>query len=260
MTPKKAVPRSTRKTQDNNFKKGKMRKVLTGITVILSILFFILPFYYLWQGYIQSKDLLNLLWIIPLTIVALFQDKIKNELFSPAILVEFQLKEPFCLKTIIRHEVNSSVGHCFNFNESAYYFRFRIKNKGLNQAKLTECIAESLSRYKDSAWVKDDTFQPINLNWSNAKSLDEFLNINPKCPGWFCDLAHIAENQKKMFIDYKEPYPNSQLNVIEPNIKHRIKVSVYSENAKPVSKEFEIYWSGQWKNNSREMFKEITIN
>jgi hypothetical protein len=201
-------------------------------------------------GQINVEKVFTVVSVLPLAVIALFQDEFKRWWLAPKLGIEFKLQPPYCLKTPTSN------------GDFAYYFRFRVKNIGMNQARLCECVAEDFWALQDNkTWKKYETFQPINLSWSNAKSKDEFMDINPECPGWFCDLVHIDHwNLQKLKIDFKQPVPFSQIDGIIPNSKCRIKVSIYSENAKPISKIFEISWSGAWRDRREEMFNEIAIS
>jgi len=44
-----------------------------------------------------------------------------------------------------------------------------------------------------------------------------------------------------------------------PNKKYRFEIIVGSENAQYVTQKFEFFWSGVWKDEPEEMFKEIVI-
>ena len=243
-----------------------MRKLIFFLVLIV---FLVGLFVCLHYKKVELKDFLSLIWFIPLTIFALFQEDFKNYLSAPKLKLEFKLEEPYCLKTQITQVLECQArGITPSTYErkvvfDAYYFRFRVRNIGKTQARLCECVAERLWINEcEGKWEEIKTFQAVNLNWSNAKSQDEFLNINPHSPGWFCDLVHTEQvgSQAVMHIDYKFPFPNSQYKVIKLNVRHKILVTVYSENAKPVSREFEIYHSGQWKAAPEEMFfKEVTI-
>ena len=144
---------------------------------------------------------------------------------------------------------------CFD----GYFFRFRVRNCGRTRANNCECVIEALEKERDGRWVKDETFQPLNLKWSNLKSSDEFLHINPKVPGWFCDLIHVDNRSKELIFDYIFA-PHSQCLVLDVGVDHSIKVSVYAENAKPITAYFQIKWSGIWKDKPEEMFKEIRVD
>ncbi len=238
-----------------------MRRIIVLGAFIICIIGVVLCFVY---KLVELKDILSLFWFIPLTIVALFQDDIKKYLFSPNLKIEFKLEAPYCLKSRITSNVIDVRGHHhIRVSQNTYHFRFRIKNVGKTQAKECECVAEKLwINNSKGEWIEDSTFQNINLNWSNDKSQDGFMDINPNSPAWYCDLVHTEEvgMQSVMHIDYKEPFPNSQLKIIQPNIKYKMLVSVYSENSKPVSKTFAIRHSGQWRDEPEEMFdKEVII-
>lgn len=246
-----------------------------SFVLIVLLLFFVIPVTSFLYGALSWKDLLGYIWIIPITIVALFQDQTKRWLFAPKIELEFKLAGPYCLKSKVwkQSSPQSAV-----IAMPAYYFRFRIKNSGKTQANLCECVIEELWFKQKDQWQQDLTFQPINLNWSNGKAKDEFLNVNPQCPGWFCDLVHVEKGhyhevpsdmyqttheaviKADLAFDYLQPFPNSQYHVLQPNVKHQVKVAIYSENALPVKHTFEIVWSGTWKDNAEDMFKEVKID
>lgn len=224
-------------------------------------------------GALSLKDLLGYIWIIPVTIVALFQDQMKARLFAPKADMEFNLSGPFCLKTVIKKQAAFGLIN----EEYAYYFRFRVKNLGDTQLKFAECLIEELWRFEKDEWIKDSNFQHVNLSWSNGKSQNEFLNINPNFRGWFCDLVHLEKGhyyepsnsvyekpvevlKPKLFFDYLPPFPNSQYHEVQSSVRHKVKVAVYSENAAPIVSFFEIFWSGIWQDNINDMFKEIRIS
>jgi len=231
------------------------KRVLIALIILIAIGAIFFVYFCYKKGKVQTKDFISLVWFIPLTAVALLQEEIKKFLSEPPELrIEFDLSAPYCVKTEMRNPALPSI------NWGAYYFRFRVRNVGKIQAKLCECVAEKLWIFDGVDWQEDRTFQGVNLNWSNSKSKDEFLNINPNCPGWFCDLIHLENlNNTGMLIDYKMPYPNSQYNEIIPLTKHKILISVYSENAKPILKIFEIEWTGEWREDAQEMFREVKL-
>lgn len=219
--------------------------------IIVIVGYLALPFYYLIIDFKDGKDLLSFLWVFLIAIIAIFQEQFRKELFAPILRLEFNAEPPSCIKVPLTFE-NKIVSY-------AYKFRFRVKNTGQSQAKLCECVAEELWSYENSNWVQDKNFQSINLMWSDGKSTDEFLNINPNCPGWHCDLIHQYKNEKELVIDFKPPIPNSQTSRLKAGIRHKIKVSVYSENAKPVSRTFEVLWSGKWEDEPENMFKAVLV-
>lgn len=237
-------------------REARLRKVtfVRSILMIL-VLFLAVPIASYCNGSLQWKDLLSYIWIIPVTIVALFQDILRKKIAEPRLGIEFNLGPPHCQKTPMTHSVSGQrVG-------DAYYFRFRVKNTGNGQARLCQVVIESLSRKRELAWIKDEKFQPMNLQWSNNKSIDEFLHISPQMPGWFCDLVHIEtyREKEKIWIDYKQPIPHSQPLVLDCKVNYKMDVAVYCENAKEVRRSFEIYWSGKWDDEPNIMYRETSV-
>ncbi|MGD9129639.1 MAG: hypothetical protein PVJ09_04095 [Candidatus Woesebacteria bacterium] len=41
--------------------------------------------------------------------------------------------------------------------------------------------------------------------------------------------------------------------------RYKITISVYGKNAKKITRNFFISWSGNWKDNTNDMFKELVI-
>ncbi len=232
---------------------------------LIRIVFFLIALFYLLSipvllslGTIGPKDFVTFWGIIPLGIIAIYQEQFKRWLFAPKLVIEFTHQEPFSIRTELT-EVATGIFVAF-----CYYFRFGVYNQGKSQAKLCEAIIETLwEEHPGQGWVKSTTFQPVNLIWSNDKSKIEFLNINPKAR-WFCDIGSISQRGSVLRFKFEVMFrPNSQPKIIRdglfPEQKCKIKVALYSENAEKVEKCFLIKWSGVWKDNSVEMFKEIVI-
>jgi len=57
---------------------------------------------------------------------------------------------------------------------------------------------------------------------------------------------------------YCSGYYYAQRDCLIPS-NHKIKVVIYSENAKKCEKMFQITWSGVWKDTEEEMFHELVI-
>ena len=105
------------------------------------------------------------------------------------------------------------------------------------------------------------------MKWNRGKAEDAFIDINPSPVRLLSDIGYIA----------KEPgFDNTQLNdrlylilwygiggfqprYLLPNKKYRFKIIVGSENAQYIAQKFEFFWSGNWKDQPEEMFKEISI-
>jgi hypothetical protein len=229
--------------------------------------------------YIFAVDLNNLStsdWVLILCnlflgIVALVapyvSECIKRWRFSPKLKIEFNEAPPGCHKTRLTGQ---------NINEPCYYFRLIVTNIGKSTARNCEAILENLEQANAAGGYSTKTktrFTPVKLNWGSLQG--EYININPsrRC---FCDLLHVpSENYQKQFpgpnvnprscsafpigilLDVKF-HMNSQPSRL-PIGKYRVEIAIYSENATKVNRTFEIAWSGNWKDQEEDMFKELVI-
>lgn len=239
----------------------KQNKLKWSLVIIL-IVFLVLPFIFLYLCWIKVEHLLGYLWAFPLVVLALFQEELKKYLYAPQLTVNFKLEEPFCLKcpAEVLEPPNTII------DTEAYYFRFKINNIGRTQAKNCECFVESLREFVKGKWEPDKTFQPMNLAWSNGRGeKNGLVDINSNSYGVFCDLVHIGNldivirKSSALFLDYGVSVPFSQTRRLSINKRYQLDIAVYSENAALTKTTFEIFFSGEWKDESQDMFKEISI-
>jgi hypothetical protein len=238
--------------------KQEITLVILAILLLIFVMVCIIAFL---NDRIELRDLLALLSIFPLIGLALFQENIKRFLSSPNLTIIFELKEPICIKcpAIIKREHGVK-------EDSAYYFRFKVRNVGKSRAKNCECYIESLNIETDNEWITVDNFQPMKLQWSNRAD-KEFVDIEANSYGSFCDLVHVCRydiverNSSDLFIDYGlgVSLPFSQQTRLAANRRYKLNVVIYSENAASEKATFEIYFTGKWQDQPKDMFKEISI-
>ena len=213
-------------------------------------------------------------------------DAIKRKWFAPVITPSFKQQPPFCQKTeylpIDRSRIGKDdlwgVGDLWKYGgQPVYFIRFRVENTGKSRLNNCEAVIEQLYIY-DSAGnpQKVDGFTDVSLVWADSDKA-YVIDIGPNRPK-YCNIGHIASKkyQEKIesskFIDIGEVknnplrfffelayHPNSQPNCLIPG-KYAIKVVLYSDNADKIELFFEIVWSGNWKDNISEMFRELAIN
>jgi hypothetical protein len=196
---------------------------------------------------------------------------VKRKLFAPELEISFELKPPFCHRTIWRSKPASYQ----QISEPVYYFRFQVVNGGRTQARLCEAVLENLWVYDPSdEAAKYANFSPVNMRWAATPS--QFIDINPGRTV-FCDIGHISSPdyqrkiEKSSFID--PPDYNgialrfaldiqqifySQPNCLPPG-KYVLEVGLYSENARRQRQCFEVSWSGKWLDDLDEMFRQIRV-
>ncbi len=198
-----------------------------------------------------------------LGIIALFQERFWNWLKKPELVIGFWLKPPDCHRTWFGGEIGT------------YYFRLRIINNGKSLAKDVEVIVEEL--YKNvagSTYKQDAEFLPLNLVWSHFRGIKQ--NIQPFGIYKFCDLGFILEpNAQQMNINTGTVFPKKDGKLLfwfdfaiqpfaKPNHllpgRYRFKITATASNAAPAKADFELYWSGNWKDTDSDMMdKEIVI-
>ena len=195
----------------------------------------------------------------------------KHKFYAPDLFFEFEFGPPWC------HLTSMWMGKVKYVKEDtlpAYYFRFSVGNNGKVRADDCEAALEKV-------WKEDDegnlcewpNFSPVGLLWSGEE--DHLKTIHPGRKGVFCDIGRInhpkykansiyrgiseTEKQENIFFFTARKIFYSQWDCLVPG-KYQIQISVYSKNAKRITKRFKISWSGKWKDIEEEMFKEIEIS
>ncbi len=257
---------------------------------ISRILYFIIAAIYLlsipallYLGKITAADFITFLGIIPLGIIALYQEQLKSWFFAPDLQIEFKLEAPFCSKTPFSFGWENHLGKR-EYSTEAYYFRIGVKNIGKSQAKYCEVFLADLKEFKveSKKWEGVEYFQQVNLKWDRGKPQEDafsFADINPSLIRYLSDVGHIykikndldkfnfnSEELKKITeggrvfsLDFLYGIGGYQSRELHPNKKYKFTITVVSENAIPVSREFDLLWSGKWEDDPNNMFQEISI-
>lgn len=176
-------------------------------------------------------------------------------LFAPNLRFLFELGPPYCHKT--------TAGDI-----PAYYFRFWIVNNyekelfhRASQARNCESVLENIWKYDSSGKpIKIKNFTPVNLNMGPlfAEKM-KFIDLNPS-RGVFCDIGHVNQNDSRFILDILDHYNvQIQYESLDPGDTCILQYGVYSGNSKHKTEYFKISWSGKWKDNSDDMFKELVI-
>lgn len=189
-------------------------------------------------------------------------------MFAPKLCFKFKHQPPYCHKTEMR-------GPGVRF--SVYYFRFIIANDGNRQADSCEAILEKIYKENSAGQMRRiEGFSPVNLKWSGSRGLAQGKETTIQ-PGReaFCDIGRIhhpehqpesayqevtEEDRTKNKFFFELPTTHfSQWDCLVPG-KYAIDVSVYSKNAKKISKRFLVSWSGSWNDRESEMLDELVIS
>lgn len=189
-------------------------------------------------------------------------EAIKRLFFSPNLRIGFRLEPPWC------HRTTTAGGW------PVFYFRISVENGGRSQARRCEAVLEGLW-IRDAAgqYIREANFFGVNLVWSVIGS--HFADLNPE-RRLYCDIGFIPEpgHQQVYFQDRPEfqagdrgrlnfffsqvVFPFVQRSYVGPG-SYEVQIIVYSENSGPVRRRLRIDWSGTWREDEREMFREIVI-
>lgn len=241
--------------------------------LIYFLLIVLVLVYFLWipllfnQDKISVSELLTFLGVLPLGLVAIFQEQFKRKFFAPILIIDFEMQEPYCSKTPFYIGWPTPEGGKVDVNTEAYGFRFGVRNTGKSQAKLCEVFLAELQEFKNDQWINVEYFQQVHLKWDKGSSENQYTHVNPSPVRTLCDIGHIIKKEKGLSEDQVNKFYLSQLYIIggyqpqhlDPNKKYRFTITVAAENASAISQKFELYWTGSWKDKPDEMFKEITI-
>jgi hypothetical protein len=216
----------------------------------------------------------SLLLAITALVVPYLSELLKRRMFAPRLVINFEEKPPGCHKTRIKVQAPNILGNIVD--EPVFYFRFQVANEGKSQAKNCEAVVENVLMADAAGNFSENTrHTPVNLIWGS--SYGEFVNINPG-RRFFCDLLNVPSTAyqshpiiARTFVDPPGcgVFPlGAILNVkaafySQPNRlpqgKYRVDVVVYSENSKEVRRRFILSWSGTWREDEEEMFKQLVI-
>ena len=224
----------------------------------------------------QPKDIMQISdWVLIgatlfLGIMALLApyvvERWKYKFYSAKLEFKFFHRPPYC---------HITQGRGFKVDFPVYYFRFKISNeKGRVQAEQCEAVVEKIWKEHSAGQFKEFVdFSPVWLKWSGTQRT-RYFTIQPKRE-IFCDIGRICHPdhepdsvyqgikeeeiaQNKFFFEWPDRF-HSQWDCLLPG-KYRIKIAVYSKNAKKISKKFNIAWSGVWKVQEPEMLNELVIS
>lgn len=195
-------------------------------------------------------------------------DKVKRRFFAPKLKFLFDEETPQFIKTIFTSDKDPSL------REDVYYFQFRITNEGATQARICEPVLEKLWTYDAGGSSHEfHNFRARNLGFDN---FGPSAGINPHRT-LTSSFGHIsspdfqANYENKVFVDLPGEWddkllrfalegqtPNAVVNCLTPG-KYTVQITLFSENASPVTGFFTIFWTGNWQGDSQAMFRECVI-
>lgn len=198
-----------------------------------------------------------------LAFIAVFQDKLRAYLQSPKLDCEMELKPPDCHRTVMTGD---------NLSFYAFYYLFKIWNRGNISAKNVEVIISNVSKKEGNEFKNVDGFFPDNLKWSliGPKIYCDYIS-----PVTFkhCNLGHIldpnfrprlsGENNTELPVGIRETifcfdvnFRSNRLSYLVSPGTYKFTITIGCENAKSKSKKYMIEVTGKWFEDESRMLNE----
>ena len=153
-------------------------------------------------------------------------------------------------------------------NENIYYcLCFQVKNDGVSTAKDCEIIIEEFSYTNEKGnLIKDNKNFPAKLEWiyGGDRSCSS-IDILPKTGYFFsmCSIASVGDPNYKnkiiLTISTERILMFASGSINFPLKYLKMKIVIYSENAKKYEQYIEIESPGIWKESKEQIFKEMKI-
>lgn len=153
-----------------------------------------------------------------------------------------ELKKPGYTDNFIRS------GNEFGSDKRFYSVDIELQNKGWSVAKDCQPFLTAMGGQENKKWVKVKNWAPIGLKWLLTKAeqanepYPEMRNLAPECPYIF-SLGTVRERDIKFFALEKHLIPTGQTERF-PSGEYCFEITVYSSNAKPIVRYFEVKWNG----------------
>jgi hypothetical protein len=164
-------------------------------------------------------------------IVALFGQRMWECLRRPRLDITFEHAEPFCRKTrLAKHW-------------QAYWVRVKVENKGADPARA--CVGKLSKVYTDGTF-RDDR-DPVQLRWCGVPDHRGFEAIHLARRQYeFLNVFRIHQRERQISIETFPDYAPGVPTALEPNLEHRVEISVVADNAHPKTATLTVTYNGDF--------------
>ena len=184
-------------------------------------------------------DVVALLGVIVAFVALVWVEWIKPWWFAPKLRIEFENRFPYC---------KDSPTTVYGDTRPAYWVRLRIRNIGRSPAQ--NCFGRMIQIHDGrGAWL--ERYDPETLDWRGIINGPITL-----APGDFeyLDVWLTAKDVPDMRLRLPDLTERGGLFDFRPG-NYTIKITMFSDNAKPVSQDFKVDWNGIY--NQIRMLPEI---
>ena len=192
-------------------------------------------------------------------------DIFKRRFIAPRLHIEFRNESPYCHLTKLKSPDNEYY---------TYYFCFAVENRGKSAARSCEVVLEEVCTADDK-----NEFHPVKQFWPTNLMLqgNERVHINPGRPPIYVAIGHISEpicqknceppysivSDRSDFHRFIFDFPIGQRLFFKIDSRssgrHIFKVVIIGENFKPIRKQFELCWSGNWTEDEAQMLQKEAV-
>lgn len=205
---------------------------------------------------VSPSDWIFIICTLILAIIALFGPYIneiwKRKKFAPKLRIAFQKEYPYVAEPA---------------GDNLYSICFGVKNEGNSKANNCEVIMEEFYfKNKEGDLIENNKSFPAKLAWAGATSYyyspidilpkaDKFLHI------FYIGISNETEYQDKLFfsLEMERIVPFSGTRIKVPLKYIKIKLVIYSENAKKYEQYIEIKSPGIKRDNKEQILQEMKI-
>ena len=205
---------------------------------------------------ISPSDWIFIICTLILAIIALFGPYIneiwKRKKFAPKLKIAFQKEYPYIAEPA---------------GDNLYSICFGVKNEGNSKAKNCEVIMEEFYfKNKEGDLIENNKNFPAKLAWAGDTNYDYSpIDILPKADKFihifYIGISSEIEYQDKLFfsLNMERIVPFSGTRIEVPLNYIKIKIVIYSENAKKCEQYIEIESLGIKREKKEDCLQELQI-
>jgi hypothetical protein len=213
-----------------------------------------------------------------LAVVAVFQQWLQRLIIRPDLHLAARVERPDAEKTRWRipsgtrdpmAEEDEIAGRSTG-GADVYYFRLAITNNGNFAAQDVQVYLSAVEFLRvDKKYEPVARFSPMNLKWAHVNTTTRPVLL-PKMAPVFCDMAHIADPQTRVFtgedllgVPTGEAVLGLDLEVKSFSRGHLLERGTYrfhlvlaASNHPPRNYKLEVVFPGKWFDDQEKMFRE----
>jgi hypothetical protein len=169
----------------------------------------------------------------------------KDILSRPIIDIEFEQEEPFCRQGL--SPTGSAPGPGLPTpTTNGYWIRIRVINHGRTAANKCEGRLVEIRLPNGQLF---QPFDPVVLHWVGRNDFNR-ININSH-DFEYLDVLYTLNGNPDTIINCPESRPLGALpprgiRTVLPAGNYRIRLSISSENARPITRDYLVDWNGTW--------------